>query len=61
VVATSYRVSFGHDPVIHAGGGMLGSFEFVPATIYLDEEANMEVWHFSCFEYFLLCQHTFSA
>lgn len=43
VVGTSYRVSFGHDPIANAGGGLLRSFESVPSNIYLNEDANMEV------------------
>ena len=43
VVANSYRVSFGHDPYVTSGGGMLSAFEPVPGTVYLDEQANLEV------------------
>ena len=43
VVGVSYKVGFGHDPMLSMGGGMLSSFEPVPGTIHLDSSSSMEV------------------
>lgn len=48
VVGNSYRVTFGHDPISQMGGGVLSSFESVPGTVYLDQNANMEVGRWPC-------------
>lgn len=42
-MGTSYRVAFGHDPMTQKGGGLLSHFVPVPGTIYLSDDANMEV------------------
>jgi len=42
-VGTSYRVAFGQDPMTQKGGGLLSHFVPVPGTIYLTDDAKMEV------------------